>query len=199
MVVECDECGVLVDAQELEAYTFSHPSGDRYRYAFLRCPRCDDAFLTLQEVDFDNTLGTPSRLYPPQHEIQSSTLPQPIRAAFDEASTCLRAKAHTATAIMCRKTLEGICATHGIAERNLAKSLKELRDTGVIDARLYEWADELRLFGNDAAHDVTVEISGPDARDILDFTRALVEYVFTFRERFEEFKKRRAHTAPKAT
>lgn len=199
MVVECDECGVLVDAEVLKHYESWHLSGNRYRYSFLRCPRCDSAFLTLQEVDFDETLSSPNRLYPPQHEVVSSTLPQPIRAAFEEASTCLRAKAHTATAVMCRKTLEGICSSHNISERNLAESLKKLRDNGVIDTRLFEWADELRLFGNDAAHDVNVTISGPDARDILDFTRALVEYVFTFRERFEEFKKRRAQQSSKAT
>lgn len=199
MVLECDECSVLVDAQELKSYYFEHPSGDRYKYTFASCPRCDGPFVAIQHVDFDGEEGSPTRLHPPQHEVLSSTLPAPIRAAFDEASTCLRAKAHTATAIMCRKTLEGICSTHGIAERNLAESLKKLRDSGVIDARLFEWADALRLFGNDAAHEVNVTISGSDARDILDFTRALVEYVYTFRERFEDFKKRRATGLAKAT
>lgn len=141
--------------------------------------------------DFDG-FGSPFRLYPAHADRVAGSLPKPIRAAFEEAVTCIRAKAYTAAAIMCRKTLEGICAVHGIQERNLAKSLEKLRDTEVIDKKLFQWADSLRLFGNDAAHDATVVINEQDARDILDFTRALVEYVFTFQERFADFQKRRA-------
>jgi hypothetical protein len=103
----------------------------------------------------------------------------------------MRSKAYTAAAIMCRKTLEGICAAHNAESRNLAQSLKVLRDNETIDRRLFEWAEELRLFGNEAAHDVNVTITASDAQDIVDFTRALIEYVFTFRDRFESFKQRR--------
>jgi hypothetical protein len=49
-----------------------------------------------------------------------------------------------------------------------------------------------RLGGNEAAHDVDVTVSGRDARDIKDFTKAIVEYLFTIQQRFEEFKSRRA-------
>jgi hypothetical protein len=92
---------------------------------------------------------------------------------------------------MCRKTLEGICEAHKITSRNLATSLKEMKDQGIIENRLFEWADALRISGNEAAHSVTVSISAQDARDILEFTNALLEYVFTFQDKFEEFKKRR--------
>ena len=61
----------------------------------------------------------------------------------------------------------------------------------LIDGRLKEWADQLRLTGNEAVHDVDAKVSHQDARDTLDFTKALSEYVFTFRDKFEEFKKRR--------
>ena len=53
-------------------------------------------------------------------------------------------------------------------------------------------SDALRISGNEAAHDVNVTTSPEDARDILEFTNALLEYVFTFRDKFEEFKKRRS-------
>ena len=106
--------------------------------------------------------------------------------------SCLRANAYTASAIMCRKTLEAICSEHGATERNLLASLKKLKDEGVIEHRLYEWADALRIVGNEAAHDVKVQVSAQDARDVLEFTNALLEYTFTFRDKFERFKKRRA-------
>ena len=100
---------------------------------------------------------------------------------------------------MCRKTLEGICVEHGTKGGNLVSALKELKDKGIIEIRLFEWADALRISGNEAAHDVNVTISAEDARDILEFTNALLEYVFTFRDKFEEFKNRRSSKAKART
>ena len=54
----------------------------------------------------------------------------------------------------------------------------------------YEWADALRISGNEAAHDISVTVSSDDSRDVIEFTKALLEYVFTFRDKFEEFKKK---------
>jgi hypothetical protein len=130
-------------------------------------------------------------LYPRPDNRVNPNLPLPLQAAYKEALACFKSKAFTATAIMCRKTLEGICVEHGAAGRTLVLSLKELKDKGIIENRLYEWADALRISGNEAAHDVNVTISAEDARDILEFTNALLEYVFTFRDKFEEFKNRR--------
>ena len=93
---------------------------------------------------------------------------------------------------MCRKTLEGICSAHGITVKYLGTSLKEMKDKGIIENRLFEWAEALRISGNEAAHDVNIKISSQDAKDIVEFTDALLEYVFTFRDKFDEFKKRRS-------
>lgn len=141
-------------------------------------------------------LGSPAhgldRLYPQEINRVNANLPKPLKVAYKEASACFKSKAYTATAIMCRKTLEGICVEHGTKGRNLNSSLKELKDKGIIENRLYEWANALRISGNEAAHDVNITISAEDAGDILEFTNALLEYIFTFRDRFEDFKKRRA-------
>jgi hypothetical protein len=80
---------------------------------------------------------------------------------------------------------------HGVKARNLSQSLKELKERGLIEGRLLEWAEALRNFGNEAAHDVGVTIAAQDAKDIIEFTEALIEYVFTYRDQFESFQKRR--------
>ena len=89
---------------------------------------------------------------------------------------------------MCRKTLEGICSAHGVRERNLVSSLRKMRDKSIIDERIHDWSDALRLAGNEAAHDVGVTISQEDARDMLDFANAILDYLFSFRQKFEEFQ-----------
>ena len=80
-----------------------------------------------------------------------SSVPQPIRQAFTEARMCFRAKVLTAAAIMCRKTLEGVCFAEGVKFGTLAAALKKLKESGVVDSRLFEWAEELRTIGNEAA------------------------------------------------
>jgi hypothetical protein len=193
MITECKECEALVDAQLVTTYECSDredwPPG---KILFLVCPNCQNPFLFVEENHCGNWSG-PERLYPPEDTRINPYLPKPIRLAYGEALSCFKAKAFTATAIMCRKTLEGLCVEHGIVGRNLVLALKEMRDKGIIESRLYEWADALRISGNEAAHDVNITISAEDASDILDFTNALLEYIFTFRDKFEKFKQRRAH------
>ncbi len=195
IILECEDCGVTVEAQVLQSYSM-RPDGELPRlYTFAKCPRCESPFVAVQESSLvDESWDGPQRLYPPPHSPLGQNLPRPIQKAFNEAAQCLRARAYTASAIMCRKTLEGICVEHKINERNLGSSLKRLRDEGVIDKRLFEWAEELRVFGNEAAHGVNVTIAPQDAKDILDFTHALIEYVFTFQERFQAFKRRHLET-----
>jgi hypothetical protein len=146
-----------------------------------------------QDFPADDEWDEPIRLYPPPEMGASQAIPNALRLAYDEARSCFRAKAYSATAIMCRKTLEGIADEHGITTRNLATALKAMKDNGIIENRLYDWADTLRISGNEAAHGVNSQVSYQDAKDILEFTHALLEYVFTFQERFVEFKKRRGN------
>jgi hypothetical protein len=189
MIVECNSCAALVDATILKDYSgVEEGSGLPYKYSFLKCPKCNSPFLVVQE-DFGDGWDDPYRMYPSQNKINSS-YPEPIIKAYSEAHACFKTKAYTAAAIMCRKTLEGICVEHKIKERNLATSLKKMKAQGIIENRLFEWADTLRISGNEATHDLDVTIAADDARDIMEFTNALLEYVFTFKDKYEQYKKR---------
>jgi hypothetical protein len=138
----------------------------------------------------------PYLLFPSADLQANPRAPQLIRRAFEEACGCFRAQAYTATAIMCRKALEGVCFEHGVKERNLALSLRKMRDDGLIDDRLFEWSNALRDAGNDAAHGVETNIEHDDAKDMIEFTNAIIDYMFSFRDRFDQFKKRRAKAPP---
>jgi hypothetical protein len=194
MLVKCEDCEAIVDGEIVDSYVdYEEASGMTGKYSFLKCPRCKRPFLMLQ-IDDGPGWDEPIRLYPPKDIGISLAIPSPIRSAYEEARACFGAKAYTATVIMCRKTLEGICEGHKITVRNLSSALKEMKDKGIIESRLYEWADALRISGNEAAHDVNVSISAQDARDLLEFTNALLEYVFTFQDKFEQFKERRKNS-----
>ena len=66
-----------------------------------------------------------------------------------------------------------------------------MKENQIIDERLFEWANTLRMAGNEAVHDVDITVSREDSKDMLDFTNAIIDYIYSFKEKFEQFKKRR--------
>lgn len=201
-LVTCDTCNARVSATvEGSFQEYADEPGITVRYALLKCPECKTPLLAAQ--DDEDSAYTPgyngqrwsntTRLFPEDAKNQLGiSVPEPIRRAHSEARSCFdHAQAYTACAIMCRKVLEGICESYGAKTGSLAQRLKVLSDHGELDKRLYEWITTLRVAGNEAAHDVNVTVPRDDARDLLDLTEAVAEYLYTFREKFEAFQKRR--------
>lgn len=93
---------------------------------------------------------------------------------------------------MCRKVIEGIAQLNDCKEDNLKKSIDKLHTKKIIDNKLKEWANELRLAGNDAAHDINISLKKFDANDIIEFTKSFIEYIYLLETRFQRFKKRRS-------
>jgi len=133
--------------------------------------------------------GNPYRLFPEQERKMSLSVPLKIKSSHSEAFRCFKAKAYTACVVMCRKTLEGICKEHG-SGKNLFRILKKMHNENEIDDRLFEWATALRVSGNEAAHGVDIIFEKQDAVDIMDFTEAIADYLFTYKIKLEEFQGR---------
>ncbi|MGI6174969.1 MAG: DUF4145 domain-containing protein [Christensenellales bacterium] len=199
MIIECDSCAAFVETETMGGFEYlrkgNTPSG---RYVFLKCKKCDGPLLIRQDNVGNMAEGdiwdTPVKIYPTEDFHTNPNAPKQVRVIFEEACRCFKAHAYIATAILSRKTIESICEHHGIKERNLVGSLAKMKSEGEIDERLFEWADMLRLVGNEAAHDINAEVSKEDANDVLDFTNAIIDYIFSFNEKFTEFKARRQST-----
>jgi hypothetical protein len=167
-------------------------------YTLLQCLDCREASLQVREVYnwFDDPgPEIPKFAYPAMRQL-SDEVPKDLRREFEEAQVCLNAKAYTATVVMARRTLEGICKDNGINERVLAKGLKKMEELGLIDRTLADWADGLRVLGNQGAHYTGTRVARQDAVDALAFAEALVDQIYVMRKRFDEFRKRREQTAP---
>lgn len=210
MIVACPRCEAVVNGEELAHLEHSDTDDwtDTTRFAFLRCPQCQGPLVAAQggdpvferrwdeekkaEIDFAHLeWGSAVRVYPSPDRRADYRLPKALKECFDEAIGCLRANLYASTALMCRKTLEGLCQLRG-AKGGLAVGLKRLHDDGVIDDRLFGWAEALREDGNLAAHDLEVRVSREGANHIVDFTEAILEYVFILTEKFEEFQQLRS-------
>jgi Domain of unknown function (DUF4145) len=133
----------------------------------------------------------PYRLYPPQRRIISPAVPSALRDEHDQALRCFEAKAYTAAVVMVGRTLEGVCAERGVRERTLQRSLEVMNQRDLIDARLLEWAQALRVLRNEGAHYTGTQVNRADAEDALAFAQAMLDYVYVLTARFEDFKARR--------
>jgi hypothetical protein len=191
----CPKCGEPSKSSvhgRVSAY--DSDAGLPMEFAFLQCGRneCQEPMVQLRE---DYGLGfvddKPIVYYPAPRRL-SSAVPGPLRNAFNEARTCFEAKAYLATLVMVRRTLEGTCADQGSTKRNLVSSLKDLQSQGKIDGFLAEWADLLRIVGNEGAHfSFSGSVTAQDAEDALDFAEALLDHLYVLRARFDDFKSRR--------
>ncbi|WP_158499886.1 DUF4145 domain-containing protein [Sphingobacterium paucimobilis] len=146
-----------------------------------------------QELDFppfeqDPEWGNPKIIYPHNSFHINPVIPQSLNRSLLESIKCFKAGALTASIIMSRKTLEAFCIEKGIKENNLALSIKKLKEEGIINDQIYEWANGLRLAGNKAAHGFDTDFEHLDAKDVLDFTIAILDFTYSFKDKFEKFK-----------
>ncbi len=120
------------------------------------------------------------------------SIPETIRTCLLEARKCLHATAYTACVAMSGRAIEAMCRHFETKKETLFEGLKELHERSVIDARLYQWGDELRKHRNLAAHATGAKFALADAKDLYDFSTAICDYVFVLTQKFEDFKKRQA-------
>lgn len=143
MIIQCSECRQYIEAKEAGSY-WRHFDGREpsCRYTLLACTACSSPILVRQTNIGNMAEGdkwdTPFVVFPQIDVRVNPNAPKEIRAACEEACACYRSQAYTASAIMCRKTIEGVCVEHGVVERNLSASLKKMKENGLIDERLFE-------------------------------------------------------------
>jgi len=76
---------------------------------------------------------------------------------------------------------------------------KQLHETGIIDARLLDWSQQLRVFRNIGAHASDQSILREDAEDLRVFVYAIIEYIYDLAERYAEFQDRQKLRAKRKT
>jgi len=202
--VFCPTCNILVAAKIIargpEGASSDPPDqfDERYHHEYYEialCRRCNSPFFVrvivegvcgVYETPPDETV-----LYPAPAGSKLEGLPISVDRAFEQARRSYSTSSYDACALMCRRALEILSKELDTSGKVLSQRLANLKEKGRIDARLLNWAHGVRLVGNEAAHDVDTEITAEDARDILEFTEALLLYVFTLDAKFRTFEARR--------
>jgi hypothetical protein len=139
------------------------------------------------------SLKDEATVVPPDH------IPERIAEVFKEGATCLAVGCYNAAGTMFRlcvdlatrsmlpnEDAEGLNAR---VRRDLGLRLPWLFDKGLLPAALKELSSCIKEDGNDGAHAGTLK--QPDAQDLLDFTTALLERMYTEPERLRLAQERR--------
>ena len=144
---------------------------------------CVESFVSLKDS---------AAIAPPDH------LPEEIRAVFSEGATCLAVSCFNAAGTMFRLSVD--LATKSLlpedgeglnskVRRNLGLRLPWLFDHHLLPESLRELSSCIKEDGNDGAHEGSLKKE--DAEDLLDFTTALLERLYTEPERLRLAKERR--------
>lgn len=197
MLIECSKCESKVDAKILTEREYgSTDDCDPFIYYFLECPACLGVMVGHSDLvqygpdkwDFEH----PTRVWPdPVHSgFLHPSIPKIVQDSIEEGRRCFKARAYLACAVMCGRAIEAICKEEKTASHSLAEGLKELKNKGVIDGRLFEWSEALRKHRNIGAHASEEVISREDAQDILEFAIAICEYIYVLSDRYAKFQAR---------
>lgn len=126
-------------------------------------------------------------------------LPDEIREVFEEGATCLAVQCYNAAGTMFRLCVDMATRrllpegeTEGLnrrTRRDLGLRLPWLFENGKLPIELRPLSDCIREDGNDGAHQGT--LGEVDAENLLDFTVALLERLYTEPERLRAAEERR--------
>lgn len=207
-IVDCPDCGSRVGARVIASESFQPGDFDPIIVCLVKCPSCGLPICAISEVEFvpqENSNGelvgeweesSLERVWPYPKKTFSSEVPKLVRNSLEEAERCFDARAYMACAVMCRRSLEALCKNHSVVQGSLSESMRELKERAVIDGRLLDWGEALRRAGNIGAHASDKDIKREDARDVLDFTIAICEYVYVLTDRYQRFQARQKKVAP---
>jgi hypothetical protein len=205
MIIECPYCESKVDGEVIgeHAEKYDPEKGLPFKAVLLKCPVCASALLGgsehVQTGPESHDWSDLFRLWPQQESHIHWEIPAIARNSLVEGRVCYKAKAYFACAVMSGRTLEGVCKHHKTTSKDLYRGLKELKDNGIIDDRLYQWSEVLRKHRNIGAHATEDKMPKEDAKDLLDFAQAICDYVFVLNAKFNRFMKRKDDAESKKT
>lgn len=165
-------------------------------YFLVECPSCKQPLFgkafVYQDEHLDYEWSNAERLWPlPAEGEVSSSIPEAARRDIKDAQKCLSHGIYSAAAVLCGRALERLIKEKAGANM-IGKGLAELKAKGVIDERLFAWAEALRRERNIGAHASETDTTRENAQDVIDFTIAIFDYVYTLSEKYEKYIARKA-------
>ena len=163
------------------------------RLTLISYPRTGIGKTVLSEVQTDST-GDNLRItfdiqsiYPESEDSIPAYLPPSIHKMYAEDLLQVTGSPRHSV-IACRALIEAACKDKlGVTNKRLVDLIADLGDQGIITKDLTTMAHNIRSIGNDAVHD-SDPISREESKELIDFTKLLLEIIYTYPERVKQLK-----------
>ena len=198
----CYECRTRVRYKMVYVHNRSAADDCPEEYALAACVVCGEPSLfyrqegELQRDLLDIDLPEFQRLYPSAPRMLDCELREIVSQSYGEACEAELMHLPMASAVMIGRALEATCKDFDAQAKSIADGLRRMKDRGALSQELFEWASELRVLRNEAAHASQKNVSESDATEALDFLQTILELIYDIRPKFERFKRRRAEASP---
>jgi Domain of unknown function (DUF4145) len=126
----------------------------------------------------------------------SESWPEQVQRFWIQAHQSARSEIWDGASVMARSAMQVTFREQGAVGRTLKDEVDDLSEKGLLPRVMKEWATELRLLGNEAAHpDVDlVEANPQDIRDALEFLDQLLKYLYDLPAGIRQYRERRAES-----
>jgi hypothetical protein len=181
--------------------------------AFFSCNRCQGGLVVeylfssgMGYHDIQSIPGDPSengftqrKMYPQPVPMKlPAHTPTPLDRYYQQASDSLRRGDFDASGAMSRKVVDVstklLLGDEAKKHGNIQSRINAVAEKGLIIPDLRDWAHQIRLGGNEAAHDEE-PYAQEEAEDLLSFTELYLTYVYTLPGQLAARKDRRAGAA----
>jgi Domain of unknown function (DUF4145) len=194
----CPHCDAVV------TFSLGSAQNDPKRVFWIsagQCPSCDEdvSFASIEpankgeEIDPVEICMHPSPSSWRQQIAFTNNVPEPLQRAFASTVDAFNTKNYVATAVCCRRTLEGIFKYRvGEAKRKLPliKLIKEVQESQDLAEPLNTLSHAIRAGGNLGAHfDEEAEPSHEMARHMVELLEYLLSYLYILPDRIANLDK----------
>jgi hypothetical protein len=95
-----------------------------------------------------------------------------------------------------RRLMQAALRDQGATGRTLNDEIESLATKGIVPPLMKDWATELRLLGNEAAHpEIDQTAADPqDIRDAIEFLDLLLYYLYDLPAQIKNYRDRRSQT-----
>jgi len=194
----CPHCGDKVVFSLASHFYDTHRKAQN---ASAACPSCDNSvsFYTMNPWKIDEEEKDPDvvYIYPPIKKYRhvkdySKYIPENLQKAYESTLDSYNSKNYIATAVSCRRTLEGIflyLPTEGNKEKVLAKAIEKAKKDVDWAAPLNTLAHMIRHGGNLGAHfNEEKEPNEVVAKSMVELLEYLLEYIYELPKNIDELK-----------
>lgn len=170
---------------------YKWPKDSNTRYEIAECNSCDFFVLVKRHR---NSI---QKIYPaPLPKSLHKKTPEFVERDLEEAYLCFSVGAFRATGVLARRALQLCCLEKGAPDKKLRDQIDWLLNQQIITKEIKEWAHEVRLTGNDAAHPLKnlvkdENITKDDAEDILSLLEQFINVLYIAPALAEERKQKR--------